>query len=486
MKKNLLYTVCGLLVLCTHSARAQYLDRVAPVSIRQNNLNTADSTSFVLTALDYNFYTGKGSPYDNTIQIIDAVRPWPPRWFVSTPFDVNQFIHVGEPTALLDASVQNNKLSFFSLIDAKDEKGDMGHKQAYLFCDNKMKITDTFTTHEHSIDGHDFRVSPSGEKMYFLPKEATIDMRRFSHDQADTAVRAFYEEIQIADKKGKVIFRWDPMAKLGVEATYLPYRFVEALISNRNQYGWSHGNSLAWDDDGNILYSFKNIGIGKISRADGHIIWRIDRSKQKINKYSDELPIYLQHSFQWVKDAGGSKYYTVLSNGDSLNPHCIAYHFTVNTEDGHPVVKIVKTIKAIEDLPNTLGGGNYDEAANGNYVFNYGAYWAKDTTIGRPVFEYGDKTRTLSLYTVPFTLICYKVHTYDNPRPPRPVIKVSGNMLTATGLKNYKWFRLSGKDLKTVTEVGSGDIYMPTGKGVYCVTAKYGIGCSVSETYEVK
>jgi hypothetical protein len=38
------------------------------------------------------------------------------------------------------------------------------------------------------------------------------------------------------------------------------------------------------DEDGNILYSLKNIGIGKISRADGHIIWQVDRKKQKINK----------------------------------------------------------------------------------------------------------------------------------------------------------------------------------------------------------
>jgi hypothetical protein len=107
-------------------------------------------------------------------------------------------------------------------------------------------ITDTFTTAQRAIDGHDFKVSPSGEKLYFLPLDTTVDMSAFTGNAEDKRIRVFYEEIQIADKNGKVVFQWNPMQKLGVEATYLPYRFVEALISNRNQYGWSHGNSLEW------------------------------------------------------------------------------------------------------------------------------------------------------------------------------------------------------------------------------------------------
>ena len=474
------------MMCCTVNIQAQHLDHVAPVSLGRNNLSPADTTSFVLSAVDYNFYRGQGSAYDNTIQIIDAAQPWPPRWFASTPFNINEYTQVGESTALIDASVQNGKMSFFALIDTKEENGGLGRKQGYLFCDKSMMITDTFTTQERAIDGHDFKTSESGEKLYFLPQEATVDMSSLTHDGQDKVVKAFFEEIQIADKKGKVVFRWNPIEKLGLDASYLPYRFVEALISNRNQYGWSHGNSLAWDEDGNILYSFKNIGIGKISRTDGHIIWQIDRKKQKINKHSDELPIYLQHSLQWVKDADGSSHYTVLSNGDSLHPYCMAYHFTVKVVDGNTVVKVIKKVKPADDLPNTLGGGNYDENANGKYVFNYGAYWAKDTMVGRPVFEYGDKAKLLSQYTVPFTIICFKVHTYDNQRPPRPQITAASNVLTATGLKNYKWFKLSGKDLTKVTEVGAGAIYKAVEKGTYCVTAKYGIGCSVSEPFEVK
>jgi hypothetical protein len=486
MKKKIRFAICGLAMLGSLTSEAQYLDHVAPVNIGRDNLTPGDNTSFILSAVDYKFYIGQPTPYSNTIQIVDAAKPWPPRWFASTPLAVNEYPTGGEATALIDASVQNGKLSFFSLIDTRDDKGDLGRKQSYLFCNDKMMITDTFTTVERAIDGHDFKASADGEKLYFLPKQSTVDMSSITHDAQDKALQVFYEEIQIADKKGNVIFRWDPIQKLGLDATYLPYRYVEAVISNRDQYGWGHGNSLSWDEDGNILYSFKNIGIGKISRADGHIIWRIDRSKLKINQQSDELPIYLQHSFQWVKDADGGEHYTILSNGDSTHPHCFAYDFAVRIQDGNTIVKVLRKIKAAEDLPNTLGGGNYDEMANGNYVFNYGAYWAKDSTIGRPVFEYGDKKHLLSQYTVPYTVICFKAHTYDNPRPPRPEIKAAGSVLTATGLRNYKWYQLSGKDLNTVKEVGSGPTYKATEKGTYCVTAKYGIGCSVSEPYEVK
>ena len=486
MKRNSSYAI--LLILIFNAARgySQHLDQVVPVSISQNNLSSTDLRSFVLSAVDYKFYLGKQTQYKNTLQIVDAAQPWPPRWFTMSPFDMNEYTQVGESTTLLDASVQNGKMTFYSLIDTRETDGGAGLKQAYLSCDKNLQFTDTFTTTQRAVDGHDFKVSSSGEKLYFLPLDTTVDMSAFTGDSLDKKIKIFYEEIQIADKSGKVIFHWNPLRQFGLEATYLPYRFVEALISNRNQYGWSHGNSLGWDEDGNILYSFKNIGIGKISRADGHIIWQVDRKKQKINKKSDELPIYLQHSFQWLKDATGNTYYTILSNGDSLHQYCAAYHFTVKMQDGEPVVKIIKKIKPSVDLPNTLGGGNYDLDPDGNYVLNYGAFWAKDTTVGRPVFEYGNDKKMLSQYTVPYTVICFKVHTYKNPRPPRPQIKATGNELTATGLKNYKWFKLSGKDLKRVTEVGSGPTYKASEKGVYCVTAKYGIGCSVSEPFEIK
>jgi hypothetical protein len=481
-----LHLLCLLCVLLTRPVRAQILDHVVPISIVKSDLTRSDSTSLVLTAIDYNFYIGQSTPYTSTIQIVDAQKPWPPRWFTSKPFNVNEYTEPGDAGTLLDASVQNDKLTFFSLLDIKSSNGDMAHKQSYLSCNKNMMLSDTFTTAQSAIDGHDFKVSPAGEKLFFLPREKKVDMTGFTHESADTAVHVLYEEIQIADKKGKIVFQWDPMQKFGLEASYLPYRFVEASGSGGDQYSWSNGNSLAWDEDGNILYSFKNIGIGKISRTDGHIIWRIDRSRQKINKYSDELPIYLQHSFQWVKGADGGSYYTVLSNGDSLHPHCIAYQFTVKVEKDEPVVKIIKAIRPSEDLPNTLGGGNYEESSDGRYVFNYGAYWAKDPNVGRPVFEYGDKTHVLAKYTVPYTIICYKVHSYESQHPPRPVIKATGNVLTATGLKNYKWYKLSGNGLTTVKEVGVGTTFQAKDKGVYCVTAKYGIGCSVSETYEVK
>lgn len=486
MKKAFLYLTYAFTTLLTYPLSAQLLDHAVPIGINKNDLATSDTTSFVLTAIDYNFYIGQSTPYVSTIQIVDAQKPWPPRWFTSAPFNANEYTDAGDASTLLDASVQNNKLTFFSLLDIKGNNGDMAHKQAYLSCNTNMMLSDTFTTEQSAIDGHDFKVSASGEKLFFLPKEKTVDMTGFTHESMDTAVHVFYEEIEIADKGGTIVFHWDPMQKLGLNVSYLPYRFAEASGSGRDQYSWSNGNSLAWDEDGNILYSFENIGIGKISRADGHIMWRIDRSKQKINKYSDELSIYLQHSFQVVKASDGSSYYTILSNGDSLHPHCIAYQFTVRMEKDEPVVKIIKTITPSEDLPNTLGGGNYEESSDGHYVFNYGAYWAKNPNVGRPVFEYGDKTHPLARYTVPYTIICYKVHIYGNPRPPRPVIKAAGNVLTATGLKNYKWYKLSGDGLTTVKEVGSGATFQAKDKGVYCVTAKYGIGCSVSETYEVK
>src|SRR4051812_4408104 len=135
MKRNFVYFVLTICILTTHNVEGQFLDRVAPVTLTKNNLTISENTSFVLSAVDYNFYVGKGTPYSNTIQVLDAAKPWPPVWFTCTPFSSTEYTLEGESNALLDASVQNGKLTFFSLIDTKEKEGALGRKQSYLSLD---------------------------------------------------------------------------------------------------------------------------------------------------------------------------------------------------------------------------------------------------------------------------------------------------------------------------------------------------------------
>jgi len=299
------------------------------------------------------------------------------------------------------------------------------------------------------------------------------------------AINMVYQTIEIAGPDGRSVFSWNPLTALGFDVIYLPYRYTQGVRAAHSTFDWSHGNSLHYDYDGNILYSFKHIGIGKISRADGHVIWRIDRNKQKINSFSDSLLIFLQHDLQAVRDASGNITYTVLSNGDSLHPACRGLQFTVNLNDqNEPVVKLIKTITPSEEIPNTGGGGNMDMDKDGSYLMNYGLFDQDTTLLARTLFEYKDaKNKRSAVYQTSPTIFTFRAHPMNGWRPSRPVISSKGGQLsTDTKLKILKWYRLSGTDLKTVTFLGEGEKYSPQEDGFYCVASKFGLGWSVFQS----
>jgi hypothetical protein len=91
------------------------------------------------------------------------------------------------------------------------------------------------------------------------------------------------------------------------------------------------------------------------------------------------------------------------------------------------------------------------------------------------------------MYATPPISMSYKVHRFTNPKPPRPKVKVLNGLLIAPeGLKNCKWYKLSGPELKTVSLAGTEAKFKPTEKGFYCLTVKQGIGTAVSKVVEVK
>lgn len=468
-----------LAILSYGFAHGQDLRKVCPVILKTGSLT--DSLSFVLTTLDNNLYKHKPLKYASSIEIIDADAPWPPRWYALHSSDTSI---ANKPTMMLmlNASYENERFRFFTMA-AHHQRNEL----AVLSCDKNMVPVDTFFAWHKVMDSHDFISSPDGHLMYFALHDTVVDLRSAYGDPAELAINMTYQTIEIAGPDGRSVFSWNPLAVLGFDAIYKPYRYTQGVRAGHSSFDWSHGNSLHYDYDGDILYSFKHIGIGKISRADGHVVWRIDRNKQKVNALSDSLPIFLQHDLQAVRDASGNITYTVLSNGDSLHPACRGLLFTVNfNEKNEPVVKLIKTIRPSEQIPNTGGGGNMDMDQDGSYLLNYGLFSQDSTLPGRTLFEYKDaKNNRSAIYQTAPTIFTFRAHPMNGWRPLRPVITLKRDQLTATTkLKTAKWYRLSGPDLKTVTYLGEGENYSPKENGFYCVATKYGVGWSVSKAFK--
>ena len=476
-------SILFILLICMASGiRCQYLERISPVFLTQGTL--PDSVSFVLTATDFNAFQGKKVDYPSSLQIIDGAQPWPPRWFATGPFGIDASETSIEPLVkpLIDAAWQDGKMTVHSVLTKRDKDGQPHSREAIIILGQNMDMVDSFIYPEKGADTHDFRLKPNGEKMYFVRSDTVIDMRAAFKNPADSAVKVSYQDIKIVDARNNTIFLWNPLYHFRLTDMYLPYRYTPGMMNQEKTLDWSHGSSLCWDEDGNILYSYKHIGIGKISREDGHIIWHINRNHQRPNEGSDSIPIFMQHDFKSFKNNKGETIYTVLSNGDSSRALAAAYQFTLHgLGQKSPPFKLVHKVEPKPVVPNTGAGGNYDVEANGDYLINYGAFTG-DSTVNRLLFECRDSNdRIIAQFKVPPRIICYRVHKMNNGNISRPLINENhGSLTTDNERREHTWYRLTGADKTSATMVAKGIRFQPLESGVYCVTEAMGVGYAVS------
>ena len=472
------------------------LQYVPPVLSTKQNTDT--NTSLLLTTLDLARYdrNPEVKPYVNTVQIIDANDPWPPRWYTTTP------IYTDKEFA---ADTQQSQMRFNFLIDAKVDAGDLSFCKilttpkkgenildhpafaGYILLNKKMEPVDTVKSRDAfgGLYWHDFRTNPKIERLVSIRKELNIDLRSATGNPADSAIHSEIDYIQVFDKHDSVIFNWNPMDHL--DSSY--FNFKENLNSSRsftsNNTGiieWTRLTSALWDYDGNILYAMRMIGLAKISRQDGHIIWRIDHKDMPIISGTDTMEWYSPHDFNYLYETDTSAFYSLFATGWVNFPQARGVVFEMNKKTNK--FKIVKNLWPKKKYMG-LGQGGCDYTREGDFTISYGRIEDSVTSESnfRDEIEYGRKDSLYNIFQLPKWNYVYKAHRLENwPKPPRPIIVVKGGYLQVLGnLHAYNWYLLSDPDRTTATKIGSGKRIIPTRGGIYCVEGEYGIGYVVSK-----
>ncbi len=474
-----------LLVLCFCHGFAQNLEQLPPV-LKDVYTGQDSALSFVFTALDFRQQEiKKPQKYANCVQIFDADISWPPRWYYAIPFVRNDSAkQIPAIDAVGDARFQHG---YFTFSRVKKElgknKGNADGMAGYLICNQKMQPFDTAkSVPANTIDPHDFRINERGERLLMANMDTVLDISKASGNPADTAVVASVSVIEILDSTNKLIFRWNSAAMLGANTVYYPDLGTRTYFKQKHM-DWSHGTAALWDSDGDILYSLRYVGVGKISRQDGHVIWRLDRRNMPSVAGTDTVEFYAQHDLEAISDTGDYNYYSLFSDGRWPDHLAAAVTFKVNklSHEIKPVNKL------LPDEPMVSGGaGNYEAYENGSYLLSYGQYPQKDSTEKYHYFmELRDRHEKVRVkYQLPALVFTYKVHRVTNERPPRPLISGSKTTLQATGdMSDWTWYRLSGANNTTVQKVSEGETFAPKEYGWYCVAGKYGIGWSVSKPF---
>ena len=464
----------------------QNLLQLPPV-LKAEKAYSDTSLSFIFTTTDlHHSEFKKPQKYANCLQVFDADVPWPPRWYYAIPFNDSAGKKSGINT-LGDARLQQGQFTFYRVKKGGDKNNPFANSIAgYVFCNKKMEAVDTLNSSKNNIiDPHDLRVNDKGERMVMAYLDTVLDISQASGNPADTARSASVTLIEIFDATNHLVFRWNSATVLDANTMYYPDLKTHTYFKQNNM-DWSHGTAACWDGDGNILYSFRYIGIGKISRQDGHVMWRVDRRDMPVIRGSDTLEFYAQHDFEALGDTGAYSYYSLFSDGKQPDKLAYALTFKVNKQTND--ITLVNKRMTAEPMI-TDGAGNYEMYGAGNYLLSYGQYPLKDSSENfHPFMELRHKNETIfAKYKLPALVFTYKVHPLSDARPPRPGITTNKKTLEATGdMSEWVWYRLTGVDNTIVQKVSEGYSFTPTEPGVYCVEGKYGIGWAVSKPFLFK
>lgn len=494
LNRTIILLVCTF--LCCPFLQSQDLEYLPPVL---NKKQTKDnSVSFLLNTMTNSFEgIHTDIPYVNSVQIVDANQSWPPRWYSATPvykseeFHKDSALNQRQFNFIIDAKVEGGYLSFFKLVSLCNDDGYIKKDvQGYIMLNKSMEPVDTVGTSIRNTGPywHDFRINEKGERLIDLKLNQKLDLRKATGNPEDSAYLSSVDEIQILNKENKIVFTWVSTEKLDPNVfqfkesitarSFAPNKDAEDLID------WSHLTSAIWDYDGNILYSLRFIGIGKIDRTDGHVIWKIDFKDLPMISGKDTLMWAFPHDLELIAQSDTSATYSLYSLGLNEQPSR-GVVFEVNKKTNK--AKLLKYVFP-KKVFHGQGQGSFDYLGKKEHLFSYGVYSHSPADSANACIdeaEYIKGDTIAALIQVPQNVLIYKIHKIDNwPLPVRPEITLHNGLMEAKGSsQNWTWYELSGKDFTKIKQVGTGQTFKPEARKTYCVAGKLGIGYVVSNMF---
>jgi hypothetical protein len=137
--------------------------------------------------------------YTNSVQIIDAEESWPPRWYSATPvytaemFRRDTLAGVSRFDWMIDAEIVSGYFSYYKLLSRplmKDGPLQNVELAAYMLLNDKMQCIDTIKTAKgaENMFYRSLSINSIGERLVGLKKDTYLDLRTYSHNQADSSV----------------------------------------------------------------------------------------------------------------------------------------------------------------------------------------------------------------------------------------------------------------------------------------------------------
>lgn len=470
MLKRLLFF--NVVLLSVYISCYAQLNKLCPVSSTVLEKQIADNMYLLLNTKDFTsiFVPGAKSKFTSTVQLINAAHPFPPLWYqMGNP--KTDTGGVFESTFLSDIKIQQfgGGLTFSGSYPGYI-------KGAITFDTATLQPTDTLAKYKlitpydikEFLNLHDYEIDAQGNKLVSCQLQKKIDIRCLTGLEQDSARPAMVNDIIILNQNDSIIFYWDAIKHMSPCEMKWEYRNQSLMYGD--VINWSHLNSLKFANDGNIIYSFRHIGLGKINRKTGETMWKLG-GKDSVNAIplADTAGYYLQHNFIQREDG----LYSVFSNGDGKHPYLEALVFDIDE-----VKKEATLVSRYRPQPEMFSKalGSYD-CLGDTCVINFGMYTQVNQSAMQEIAHILVDNKLAAILSAPSMNFAYQIHqTKWTAVQRRPKIVVKKEVLYAdpiAGLHNYNWYKIEDS---TAIPVGTGETFTPTISGKYVVEAKQGTG----------
>lgn len=435
--------------------------------VQSEIMDSANLRGIVLiTTRDNHSRWGAPNHYTSSLQIIDPLQPWPPLFFSNIKVSKTD---IGTNGFFQDLRFQEEarQLTFFQA--SPDKKG--GNRSMYFICDTNFAVIDSFRGSKGYITGHGFQINSKGERLYFANEDTVLDLSKFSGIAADSAVLVDIQLIEILDKNDSLVFSWNPLDHIPLSDTYVKLHEIGERDQLNKGWNWSRATSVRFTRDGNIIYSYRYIGVGKINRQTGQLIWKLGGKSPTI-MVPENGKYYRQHDFQEI----APDTYSVFSNGNDENP-CKVIIYKVNEKESK--ANVTRTIQPSPPVFSSHGG-NYQVLDSGMYLLNYG----NDISFGdwHPIFEFADTAgKVYAKYYLPCMNHTFQAHFVKSWKPVRPEVFNESGLLKVNGTSgSVSWYELKDSAL---IYLGESPTWKPERTGTYLATTKAGFGWLVSRPF---
>jgi outer membrane protein assembly factor BamB len=188
---------------------------------------------------------------------------------------------------------------------------------------------------------HDMLMTADGSYWTMCDETRTMDLSGVG-GRADARVTGTV--IQHLSTTGMLLFQWSPFDHFAITD-------IAASERTRPDVNWTHGNALDFDQDGNIIVSFRNLNeITKIDGRSGAVIWRMGGLANQFTWEGTTSPAFVgQHG---VRVTGPGELLVLDNLGHSDGSRAERYRYDEATR----TVRLVQSYVAGEGVVAQVGG----------------------------------------------------------------------------------------------------------------------------------